>query len=171
MLRTDQLILRAMEPSDLELLYAWENDSKNWDVSNTLSPFSKATLARFINDSQDIYASKQQRLMIDLVAGNKTIGCIDFFDCDPKHKRAGVGILIAIEQERGKGYAKVALNELVDYSREVLDLNQLYCNILADNQKSIQLFQSVGFTQIGVKKDWCFLNGSWVDELMFQLFL
>ena len=169
MLRTNQLILRAIEPSDLELLYAWENDSKNWDVSNTLSPFSKATLARFINDSQDIYASKQQRLMIDLVAGNKTIGCIDFFDFDPKHKRAGVGILIAIEQERGKGYAKVALNELVDYSREVLDLNQLYCNISEENDASIKLFSNQGFKKIGLKKDWNFVNGSYKNEYLFQL--
>tara|TARA_R110002049_G_scaffold181498_7_gene348962 strand:- start:684 stop:1199 length:516 start_codon:yes stop_codon:yes gene_type:complete len=171
MLRTEELILRAMEPSDLELLYSWENDTKNWSVSNTLSPFSKVTLANFINSPQDIYASKQQRLMIDLVTVGETIGCIDFFDFDPKHKRAGVGILIAVEQERGKGYAKIALNELVDYSREVLDLNQLYCNILADNQKSIHLFESVGFTKVGTKKDWCMINGAWVDELMFQLFL
>lgn len=171
MLRTDQLILRAMEPADLELLYAWENDIKNWSVSNTLSPFSKASLTNFINDPQDIYSAKQQRLMIELVATNKTIGCIDFFDFDPKHRRAGVGILIALEQERGKGYAKIALNELVDYSREVLDLNQLYCNILSDNENSIHLFESVGFTKMGVKKDWCFVKGTWVDELMFQIFL
>ena len=138
-------------------------------MSNTLSPFSKATLARFINDSQDIYTSKQQRLMIDLVAGNKTIGCIDFFDFDPKHKRAGVGILIAIEQERGKGYAKVALNELVDYSREVLDLNQLYCNISEENDASIKLFSNQGFKKIGLKKDWNFVNGSYKNEYLFQL--
>lgn len=171
MLRTDKLVIRAMEPADIELLYVWENDTKNWSVSNTLTPFSKITLTRFVKAPQDIYSAKQQRLMIELVSGKKTIGCVDLFEFEPRHKRAGLGILIAIEDERGKGYAKLALNEVIDYAREVLDLNQVYCNILADNRSSIKLFESVGFVKMGTKKNWCFINGAWVDELMFQLFL
>lgn len=171
MLRTDQLILRAMEPTDLDVLYAWENDTKNWGVSNTFTPFSKHTLKQFIEASQDLYAAKQQRLMIELVEDGLTIGCIDFFDFDPLHKRAGVGILIGDVQNRGKGYAKKALQEITTYAREVLDLNQLHCNILENNSKSIRLFESVGFIKAGVKKEWMFINQKWVDEGIYQLFL
>ncbi len=171
MLKTDQLILRAMEPADIDVLFAWENATQNWNVSNTLAPFSKHTLRQFIDAPQDLYSAKQQRLMIELVDGSETIGCIDFFDFDPRHKRAGIGILIGEESERGKGYAKEALQEISAYAREVLDLNQLYCNILEDNTASIHVFEAVGFIKVGVKKEWMFINQKWVDEGMYQLFL
>ena len=104
--------LRALEPSDLKLLYRWENDSAVWSVSGTLVPFSKFVLEEFVNQAhQDIYTNKQVRLMIDLKYVDdedsedevKCIGCVDLFDFDPKNKRAGVGILIANQADRGKG--------------------------------------------------------------------
>src|SRR6185436_12887613 len=95
--------LRALEPSDVDLLYQWENDASVWSVSGTLAPFSKFVLEQYLASShQDIYSNKQLRLMIDLSANNEEdepesrgIGCIDLFDFDPKNRKAGVGILIA----------------------------------------------------------------------------
>ena len=44
--------LRALEPGDIELMYAWENDTEIWGVSGTLAPFSRHTLERFIEEQQ-----------------------------------------------------------------------------------------------------------------------
>ena len=55
--------LRALEPGDIELMYAWENDTQIWGVSGTLAPFSRHTLERFIEGQQfDIFQTRQQRL-------------------------------------------------------------------------------------------------------------
>jgi diamine N-acetyltransferase len=104
-----QLIsLRAVEPNDLELLYQWENNPSVWHLSNTLAPFSKHILKEYIeNAKHDIYVTKQLRLMIN-TSKYGPIGCIDLFDFDPTNQRAGIGILIADEQHRGKGYASEA---------------------------------------------------------------
>ncbi len=83
------------------------------------------------------------------------MGAIDLFDFDPHHRRAGVGVLIADQSDRGKGYAAEALETLVIYGFEVLGLHQLWCNIAASNQASIQLFTSAGFTLVGEKKSGC----------------
>src|SRR4030042_5228534 len=92
--------LRALEPEDLELLYDWENNDSYWVISNTVTPFSKYTLKRYLENShKNIYETGQLRLMIDIAAEKKTIGTIDIFDFDPFHKRAGIGILIADEKE------------------------------------------------------------------------
>ena len=32
--------LRALEPGDIDLMYAWENDTAVWSVSGTLAPLS-----------------------------------------------------------------------------------------------------------------------------------
>jgi diamine N-acetyltransferase len=162
--------LRAIEPEDLELLYNWENNNSWWIISNTVAPFSKYTLKRYIRNShKSIYETGQLRLMIDLISGNQTIGTIDIFDFDPFHNRAGIGILIAEEEQRRKGYASMALKCLTDYCFGTLQLHQLWCNILANNSESIELFQKLGFVKIGIKKEWVKTADGYLDEYMFQL--
>ena len=162
--------LRALEPEDLELLYEWENNDAYWVISNTVSPFSRYTLKRYLEDShKNIYETGQLRLMIDNTDDNITIGTIDLFDFDPFHKRAGIGILIANEAYRRKGCASASLKCLIEYSFKTLQLHQLYCNILSNNTESIDLFKSHGFVQIGIKKDWIQTPGGYLDEYMFQL--
>lgn len=165
-----EISLRALEPEDLELLYEWENNSSNWIISNTVVPFSKYTLKRYlVNSHKNIYETGQFRLMIDHIPENTTIGTIDIFDFDPFHKRAGLGILIAKEEYRRKGYASMAIICLVEYCFSTLLVHQLYCNILANNCESMELFKKAGFVQSGVKKDWIKTSDGYLDEYIFQL--
>jgi len=162
--------LRALEPEDLELLYDWENNDTNWVISNTVSPFSKYTLKRYLENShKSIYETGQIRLMIDHIPDNKTIGTIDVFDFDPFHKRAGLGILIANENYRRKGFGSMALTCLIRYCFNTLQLHQLYCNILDNNLLSIDLFKKQGFVQAGLKRDWIKTIDGYLSEYMFQL--
>lgn len=166
------LLLRAPEPTDIDLLFRWENDTRIWHLSNTLAPFSRFAIEQFVlNSDKDIFASRQLRLMIDWhSAGSeiKTIGSIDLFEFDPYHQRAGIGILID-ESSRRHGFAFEALKLLIDYCFNTLNLHQVFCNIEQSNIESINLFTKAGFISCGIKKDWLLRNGQWTDELMFQL--
>jgi diamine N-acetyltransferase len=168
MIKGKNIFLRAPEPSDIDLLYQWENDTETWKVSNTLVPFSRYVLEQYIlNSHQDIYASKQLRLMICTHDG-WCVGCIDLFDFEPLHGRAGVGVLIN-GNDRQKGYASEALELVIEYSFRTLNLHQLYCNILTDNEPSLKLFRKNGFEVTGTKKQWIRVNDRWIDEHFLQL--
>lgn len=169
-MKFQEIVLRAPEPEDLELLYKWENNTSYWTLSNTITPFSKFTLKRYIENShKTVFETGQARFMIDLAPEKKTIGTIDIFDFDAFHGRAGVGILIAEEENRRKGYASMALKCLIDYCFNTLHLHQLYCNILEDNCGSMDLFGKMGFKLIGIKKEWVKTSSGYLDEHMFQL--
>ncbi|MFO8129795.1 MAG: GNAT family protein [Bacteroidales bacterium] len=172
MLSGKNLSLRALEPSDVDLLYKWENDEEVWHLSNTITPFSRFTLEQYImNSHQDIYTNKQLRLMIDLLeAGSpqKSIGAIDLFDFDPANMRSGIGILI-VKEEREKGYASGALDLLIDYAFNRIGLHQLYCNILKGHSMSLDLFRKKNFEVIGIKKEWIRIGDKWEDEYLLQL--
>lgn len=171
MLEGKNLILRALEPADVDILYDWENDHQLWYLSNTITPFSRFTLEQYIlNAHQDIYTTKQLRLMIDKKEPdqNSPIGSIDLFDFDPTNKRAGIGILIS-ENERNKGYASEALELLIKYCFNTLQLHQIYCNISVDNNVSIKLFEKHNFSLAGQKKEWLYIDEKWVDESILQL--
>ena len=163
--------LRALEPGDIDLMYAWENDTAVWSVSGTLAPFSRHTLERFIQEQQfDIFQTRQQRLFIETLGGIP-VGALDFFELDPINRRAGIGILIHDDALRGKGYASDAVETACRYAREVLNLHQLWCNVGADNEASLRLFRSAGFTESGVKRDWLWRPDGYGDEILLQKIL
>jgi len=169
-LKGTNIYLRALEPEDLEFIYAIENNELVWEVSNTETPYSRFLIRQYLeNAHQDIYEAKQLRLAICLNNSQEAIGLIDLFDFDPKNNRAGVGILINDAQNRNKGIGSEALALIIDYSFEQLQLHQLYANIGTDNEISIQLFTKFGFQKIGIKKDWIKMNNRYKDELLFQL--
>ena len=79
-----KVLLRALEPNDVEILYKWENDRTIWHLSNTVTPLSRFTLEQYVlSAGQDIYSTRQMRMMVDLINpenGIKTIGSIDLFN-------------------------------------------------------------------------------------------
>ena len=168
-LKGENISLRALEPEDLEFIHTIENDESVWEVSNTQTPYSKFLIKQYLEHSQkDIFEVKQLRLVISNY-NDDTLGLIDLFDFDFKNKRAGVGILVKDATNRKKGYGSEALQLLIKYSFTHLGLHQLYCNISEENETSIKLFKTQGFENIGLKKEWNYVNGSYKNEYLFQL--
>lgn len=160
--------LRALEPEDWEVLYQWENDMKNWPVSQTLSPYSKYVLQQFIKSSNnDIFVDKQLRLMVEKISTGETVGVLDFFEMDVLHKRVGIGILIG-EPFRNCGYASETLQQAKTLAFEVWKVHQIYCHIMQSNQGSLHLFQQAGFTIEGLKKDWVVTHDGYEDVYFLQ---
>jgi diamine N-acetyltransferase len=58
---------------------------------------------------------------------------------------------------------------MIQYAFHNLNLHQLYANIATDNLASLALFTKFGFQEIGLKKDWTLVNGTFKDEALFQL--
>lgn len=168
MLEGKTVSLRALEPEDVNLLYLWENDTKIWHVSNTQMPYSKDYLTKYIHAVSDIYTDKQLRLVIVSTKNKKAIGFVDLFDVDFNHQRAGIGILIASEKNRNKGFADEAIKLVMNYVFTTLNLSQLFCNILVSNTPSLHLFKKNNFVLIGCKKNWIRTSVGYEDELMLQ---
>lgn len=164
------IYLRALEPEDLEFIYRLENNETLWEVSNTQTPYSRFLIRQYLeNAHQDIFEAKQLRLAICINGSFDAVGLIDLFDFDPVNNRAGVGIVIQDEKERYKGYGKEALQLVIGYSFNMLQLHQLYANIGVDNIASTTLFTNFGFRLIGIKKDWNRRENHFYDEALYQL--
>lgn len=166
-LKGNKIYLRALEPTDIDFLFETENNESIWELSHTITPYSKYILQQYINNAhQDIFEAKQLRLVICI--SEKTIGFVDLFDFDPKNKRAGLGIVIT-DFEKNKGYGTEAIQLLLKYTFTHLQLHQVYVNINEDNIQSIKLFDKLNFSLSGVKKDWNFCNGIYKNEHTYQL--
>lgn len=169
-LKGKKIFLRALEPNDLEFVYAIENDESVWEISHTQTPYSRFLVRQYLeNANQDIYEAKQLRLAICDNEYENAIGLIDLFDFDPKNNRAGIGILIKNTENRNQKIGSEALDLLIKYSFYNLNLNQLYANIDTENEASLKLFTNFDFQKIGIKKQWNLVNGKYKDEILLQL--
>ncbi|WP_306639526.1 GNAT family N-acetyltransferase [Sanyastnella coralliicola] len=166
-LQGQRSFLRAVEPHDVNHFFKWENDTDNWLVSGTTSPFSRNDLEKYIRGIRDVYADRQLRLVI--CTEERPVGAIDLFDFDPTHLRAGVGILIGEKEEREQGVAYDALTTLIEYGFDVLHLHQIYANIPANNHASVALFEKAGFELTATRKQWLKGSDGYIDELFYQL--
>ncbi|NQX76184.1 GNAT family protein [Gilvibacter sp.] len=168
-LSNDAVRLRALEPQDLDFLFEVENNTAIWEVSNTLVPYSRFVLKQYLEQAHlDIYSAKQLRLVICTAEDSKALGFVDLFDFDPKNKRVGVGIVVYEPDNRRQGYAREALSLLIPYCFDHLGLHQVFANIGAQNLASIQLFEALGFTKSGIKRDWHWTSAGFADELIYQ---
>ena len=155
---------------DLQWLYLIENDERLWKYSNTIVPFSKEILTKYIlNSNRDIFDVKQLRMVVYSKEVSR-IGLIDLYDFSPENKRLALGIIID-EKYRNIGVAKNALSLIEKWIKRRLDIHQIYVNIGEENLISIKLFKSLGYNKIGLKKDWNFYNNKFNSEFTFQKIL
>lgn len=168
-LKGERVFLRALELEDLDFIYQVENNEAVWEVSNMSAPLSKYILRQYLeNAHQDIYEVRQLRFVICELKTERPLGFVDLFEFDPRHKRIGVGILIHGIGDRGKGFAHEAVALCRDYAFTHLQVHQVYATITANNIASIALFEKLGFTNSGKKKDWVFTQEGFKDELIYQ---
>jgi diamine N-acetyltransferase len=170
-MHSDLVFLRALEDSDLEFLYALENDPSIWGVSDTLAPVSRYALRQYLaHAAADFYEVRQLRLIICARPAGQAVGVLDLFDFQPLHQRAGVGITI-VSGERERGYALAALAVGLEYARLTLRLHQLYCTISSTNEASLRLFRAAGFQDVGVRREWLRTVDAWEDAVELQKIL
>ncbi|MGI6718248.1 MAG: GNAT family N-acetyltransferase [Bacteroidales bacterium] len=170
MIKGDNIYLRAMELSDCDILYEIENNDETWRHGSYRAPYSKHIILNLIKRSikYDIYTEKQLRLIICSNKTKEVIGYVDLYNFDPNNKRSAIGIYILSKHQR-LGYAKEALDLIIDYCFNVLLLKQVYSEILENNIISIELFKSKGFTECAFHKCWLNINGKWENQYTFQL--
>ena len=169
MLNGSIAFLRTPDISDVQFMLDIENDKRYWHLSGNTSPFSAEDIEHFITESaSNLEKDRQFRLVIIDIATKKRAGLLDVFEYEPLHKRAGIGIFVH-EDFRGKGLAADSLRVLTQYLFKIVQLHQLWCNVLIDNRSSMKLFLKAGFEQTCIKKEWIFYNNQFHDEATLQL--
>ena len=169
LLSNGTVTLRALEPTDLEALYRWENDTALWAVSDTIAPYSRESLWNYLeNYTGDLYAQRQLRLMVTLADDGTPAGTIDFLNFDPMNNRAALGLFIA-QEYRGKGLGRMALERLTDYAVNHIGLRQLYVYILLNNEVCLNLFDSFGYRRVGVLQTWVKRGTTYHDAVLMQM--
>lgn len=68
---------------------------------------------------------------------------------------------------QGKGYMKEAVNLVLQYSKDELELHRIEASVLTNNEKSKSVLLGCGFKEVGLNEKYLFINGSWRDHITF----
>jgi diamine N-acetyltransferase len=159
-----------MEPADVDLLMMWENASEDWWMGAALSPISRAAMTTFVEGNQDLFETRQVRLMLEarLKDSWRTVGAVDLYDFDPRQLRAGVAIHVDASKRR-QGHGHKALQLMLAYAGTHLHLRQVYAEIPGNHPGSLDLFRKAGFGHESVRASWIRTSdGTWTTVHTLQ---
>jgi len=94
-------------------------------------------------------------------------GMIAFID--PYNRTCRLGIEIGEKSEWGKGYAHEALQAVIDYCFTTLDMNRVGAEVYAFNERSIHLFEGLGFRREGAVRESVRKGDTFFDEYLYGL--
>ena len=168
--RQPRVGLRALEPEDLELLYALENAPETWGSTSVAAFYSRYALKQFIASATgDIYADSQVRLVATLTGPASTatpIGLADLTGFDPTNMRAEVGIIL-LPSYRGKGLGRQVLECLAEYARH-LHLHQIWATVAETNDACRATMAAAGFSPTALLPQWLRTDDGYADARIWQ---
>ena len=71
------------------------------------------------------------------------------------------------KDEQGKGYMKEAVNLVVNYAFQDLDIHRVEASALVDNEPSKHVLIGCGFKELGINKKYLYINGGWKDHITY----
>lgn len=166
-LEDDILRLRAVEPSDADMMWSVETDSSQWLDNGMSAPYSRHNLREYAdNYDADPIRAGQLRLVAELKESDRysVVGLVDLYDISSICRTAFIGIYIC-EPYRGNGHASRALSLMEKYARRLLNLRILAAKVSASNTASIHMFSKSGYMPAGELRDWI-LNGAETFSLL-----
>ena len=136
--------MRAPREEDVEKVYEWDRDPElaAWNgrppIKISLSAARRDYLARWKESSVKTFI---------IEAEAEAIGIATLYDF--RQMGCEVGIKLGPRTMRGRGYASEAVELLVSYCFESLDLKVVRGSTLAHNTRMQRVFEKCGFEEVG----------------------
>lgn len=163
MTTTQSVRLRAVEPSDIEMMMKAENDADSWRDSDIYAPYSRVMLEKYVsNYSANPFDEGQLRLIAEDEQTGDVVGIADFFDISLRHARCFVGIYI-LPEHRAKGFGTTTLTAMIEYAERYLMMHTIAAHVIKENEQAMRLFEKCGFLAYGLLPHWHHSAGRFHD--------
>ena len=166
---TERLLLRPIKDSDALSIFQYASDEEVtkynlFDVHRSIDDTIK-----FIELMKTKYKQKNTLdYAIILKETNETIGTGGFFDLDKVPVSVEIGYIIS-KTYWGKGIVKEAMEVLIKYVFEVLDVHRVEGYHFAENVNSGKVQRKLGMTYEGEQKDKLLVRGEYRTLKLYGL--
>ena len=168
------ILIRNFTPDDAQDLL--EYYLRNKDHLKDFEPVRDASFFTYEMQKEILLESYRQLMTgvgsdLGIYKDNKIIGKAKISNIVYGVLKSGIlGYSIDKEYE-GKGYMKEAINLVLEYAKEYLDLHRIEASVLTTNERSKGVLLSCGFEEVGINKKYLYINGKWSDHITFYKIL
>lgn len=163
----DRLYLSPMNPNDVEKYVEWISSPIVSDgMGNTSNILTESLDKEFIEKA---LKNGDKCFAIILLKNDELIGNCSIYRENDNARVAELGIFIGDEKFRNNGYGQEALNLLLDYGFNYLNLNSVYLSVFSFNDVAINCYKKIGFKEAGRLRENYFLNGKYYDVIYMDI--
>lgn len=161
------MLLRQITITDIDDLFLMRSDKEIMRFIPRPIAIQKNDVLELI-ERVDIGIKKNESINwgIALKESNQLIGTIGFVRSKPEHHRAEVGYMIQKEHQ-GKGYTFEALEKIIEYGFNVMNLHSIEAIIDPDNSASEKLLQKSRFSKEAHFKEHELWEGRYLDSIVY----
>ena len=164
-IKSSDFYLRAIEESDLPLLYNLINDPDiEYSVGGWSYPVSMYSQKKWF---ENIHNDKNNLRLI-IVTDSKSIGMVSLNDIDFKNRTASLGIKIEKNYQK-YGYGSKTIIKLLKYSYYELGLNRIEAIVLENNIGSNKMFQNLKFNLDGTLVQSIYKNNEFSNQNVYSM--
>lgn len=95
-------------------------------------------------------------------------GVCGLTDIDQTNSRAEFSLYIAPKKQK-TGLAQEALKLLLEYGFNTLGLNRIWGEVFGNNEKAMHIFKKFGFVEEGIRHDFYFRDGQFINALLISV--
>lgn len=168
-LESKRLIFREFEKGDANDLFLIRS---NDDVMNFMDSYKLQTIQETEKLISDIHISFKNKTGINWAIIEKStnilIGYFSYWRIIKEHCRAEIGYALN-PIFWGKGYMTEAMNRLIDFGFNKLNIHSVEANVNPKNEKSIQLLEKMNFKKEAYFRENYLFNGGFIDSIIYSL--
>lgn len=165
----NKIRLRKADMKDIDALYEIKNDIKS---ASLLGGFSNGYSRKDIENWINYHNNKQDEVifLIETLKNEKVIGHVGLYNIDFRVRKAEFAILIAGDENQGKGYGTLCTEFMIQYAFSELNTRKITLSLLSDNVRALNLYKKLGFVQEGLLKEEQYKNGRYHNVILMALF-
>lgn len=164
----ERITLREIEWDDLDSIVKWRNDLEILRWLFSYLPLSKTKqrkwYERYVEDETE------QIFIVEAKEETIPIGTVELTSIDYKNQRAELGVLIGDESWQNKGIGKEALDLLIKFAFDEMNIRKIKAIVFEENVPAIRLYKSCGFVEEGVLEKEVYKNGEFKSVVVMALF-
>jgi RimJ/RimL family protein N-acetyltransferase len=156
--------IRNIEPHDFSAVIALEK--ANWTTKSTpvMNSISQESFEK------KLLSGAQYLLALD---NDNLLGVLDYSPRHPNlessHHVWTFGLVVD-KASRRQGIATALIQKFLQVSRET-NVKKITINVLGTNPEAIALYEKLGFVRIATLKDEFYIEGHYIDDLLYSYFL
>lgn len=161
--------LRPPDMGDLQRNFGWINDAEVTRFLQLRYGMSLAAEEAWMRERASKPMSYDNVFFAIEALDGQHIGNINFFKVSPENRSAEMGVMIGEKACWSKGFGADAIETLMRFGFDEMNLNRIDLNVYAENERAIACYRKCGFVEEGRRRQARYQEGHYQDVVWMSV--